>query len=452
MKHAAFALLAVILSACVAPEHEFYDKVFVCDAKLGDAECGTDRAGRPMTCYPGHLLGGRDFCAETCDPALAPEDPRFACIDAIGSHYAGALIQRCQPSRGSASCPNGLACYRTDVLADEGLCVSTLVCSKDADCKAHGRTCGSEFAEAIAGSSLGLNADNLHCLQSACTISGSKCQPDEGCLFDFYASGNTLPNICVPKCDKGRCPPNFSCARKPHAPGSPDLCVPGVAGTTCRRSEDCLIGDCLDTGAGFHVCTLPMSCAADDYCGLLDQPVDKFICAEGVPGQAICVNTRPYGGGNCKNSSECPEDQQCQFYSALSPVPAHGDCRSKCGPDGRCDTRGGIPFVCVGAEREGGCHPTDFGLPCSSDADCFDDLNCVVAGTDLRSLHNYSPKICTTSCVTDADCDANRFTRKGGFCEADAGICRRRGHAGAPCDRDAQCYSSHCNAAAGCLE
>jgi hypothetical protein len=443
-------LMAGVALGCAAPEDAFYAKVFLCDVEGEESQCGTDRSGMPMVCYPGHLLGGSDFCTETCDPDVAPVDARFACIDAIASNEKGALVQRCQPSAAAGSCPSGLACYRTDVLADEGLCVTTHTCSDQSDCNGLGRTCGSKYAVEIGGSSLGLQSDNLHCVQETCSTVGSMCMPDQACLFDFYASGDVLPDICVPKCDRGRCPPNFSCARTPQSLGSPDICVPGVAGTRCTKSQDCLLGDCLDTGAGFRVCTLPMSCAATDFCGLLDQPVDKFICAEGIPGQEVCVNTRPYDGGQCERSTECPAGQECTFYSSLAPASLHGACRTPC-PDGRCDARGGIPYVCTGAAHEGGCQATDFGLPCSSDADCFKGLSCETAGFDERSLHNYSASICTTSCTTDADCDASRLTGRGGFCEIEAGICRRRGHDNSPCERDAQCYSGHCSAAGHCL-
>jgi hypothetical protein len=451
MKTSVALVALVALAGCVAPEEEFYAKLFLCNFDNKEPQCGTDRRGKPMVCYPGHFLGGSDFCAEACDPAQAEGDKDFVCIDDMGANKTGARIQTCQLSPGAKPCPSGLSCYRTNVLGDDGLCVSTRVCSDESDCRDIGQTCSSKYSEAIGGSSLGLKSDSLHCVQETCSTSGSKCRHDQACLFDDYASGDVLPDICVPKCSQdGQCPPNFSCARTPQAPGSPDSCVPGVAGVKCTKSQDCLVGDCLDTGAGFSVCTLPMSCATNDYCAILDQPVDKFICVEGIPGQAICVNSRPYGGGNCKNADECPAGQECMFYSALAPEQPHGSCRTPC-PEGHCEARGGMPYVCVEAAHRGGCHPTDFGLPCSSDDDCFKGLTCVAAGFDERSLHNYSPSICTTSCATDADCDANRLTGKGGFCELESGICRRRGHTGLPCSRDAHCYSGRCGTEGKCL-
>ena len=95
----------------------------------------------------------------------------------------------------------------------------------------------------------------------------------------------------------------------------------------------------------------------------------------------------------------------------------HGDCRLRCNADGRCDPRGGIPFFCLGENREGGCHPTGFGMPCLDDSECYGDLKCKNVGSDERSRTKYNPNICTLACLTDADCDANHLTFHAGFCQ-----------------------------------
>lgn len=102
-------------------------------------------------------------------------------------------------------------------------------------------------------------------------------------------------------------------------------------------------------------------------------------------------------------------------------------------------------MVCTGDHEQGGCNPTDFGLPCSSDADCFKELKCLEAGPDPRSLHDYSPRLCTQECTNDDDCDANRLIKGRGFCEEGAGICRRSGKPGMPCDRPKQCDYKACS-------
>src|SRR4051812_10219946 len=119
------ALTLVGAVACRPRDDQFYAKVFPCASNASDT-CGTTRDGRPMTCFAATQLGGADFCTETCDPGQGSSDPRFVCTP------SGALLQTCGPHAGATDpergCPNGLSCYRTDVLADEGVCIQMLVC------------------------------------------------------------------------------------------------------------------------------------------------------------------------------------------------------------------------------------------------------------------------------------------------------------------------------------
>jgi hypothetical protein len=445
--------------SCKAREAEFYGKAFPCDM---NAACGTTADGKPMACYPTHLVGGQDFCAAACQPGMFPEDDAgFACVGVgVGT---GALLQRCRPVAGRTDprheCPEGLECYRTDLLTDEGLCLMMHVCAENADCSNRTdsrQACGGELVQLVtSSSSLPIASDNLMCIQPRCSTQGSSaCPPDEACLFNSYDSGNVLPDICVPKCDGGRrCPPNFSCARRPSSPQSPALCIPGVPGVRCDANQDCLIGECVDTGAGFNICTLDLPCSPMDFCAELSGPADVFVCAEGFPGKHRCVTTRPFVGANCVDANGCPPGQECFWHSPVEAIPDHGECRVPCGADGRCEPRGGIPFLCLGENQEGGCFPTGFGLPCLDDSECYQHLVCALVGPDVRSLTNYKPRICTTACTSDADCDADRLTLKGAFCQLETGFCRLSGRTGAACTQDTHCRSNRCNAGTGtCLE
>ncbi len=450
-------LLLVGALACKAREDGFYAKIFSCEPGGPSDQCGADRQGRPMMCYPGHLLGGHDFCATRCDPATPPADSRLTCIGAGETLQTGALLQRCGPTAGRAepasSCPDGLACYRTDLQADEGICLMMSVCNETTDCPGAppGLQCGGELLRGLLAGASTLMTDSLQCVPTGCWTQKSDCPLDHACLLENFASqGGMLPDICVPKCDPGhRCPPNFACSYdEAVAPGGPQICVPGIPGTRCRADQDCLVGLCTDTGAGFSVCTPPKSCRPDDYCALLNGPVDVFVCAEGIPGQFRCVNTRPFGGATCKSTDECPtgSGQECFFYSPDADTPQRGSCRLPCPADRRCPTRGGIPFFCIGETGEGGCYPGQFGLPCIDDTECPGNLTCEMVGPDARSRTNYSPNACTTPCTADADCDANPLTFHGGFCDVPLGFCRLAGQSGAPCTQASHCRSKQCGA------
>ena len=107
-----------------------------------------------------------------------------------------------------------------------------------------------------------LLTDNLHCLQSGCMTTGTDCPPGETCL-PVALPYNAVPDICVPNCDGNlRCPPNFVCSRAVSGPAAPLVCIPGLPGSRCAGPQDCLVGDCEDTEAGFSVCTTPCNDAS----------------------------------------------------------------------------------------------------------------------------------------------------------------------------------------------
>jgi hypothetical protein len=450
----AVTLAGAALLSCSAKEGQLYDRLFPCNASGAPDQCGSGRDGKPMVCYPGHLLGGQDFCAATCDLGQAPADARFTCLS------TGALVQRCKPMAGRDdsryACPDGLSCYRTDLLSDEGICLMMNVCTENADCMGNGKACAAALVRGVIAGADSLATDSLQCIQAQCETFGSECPSDQACLRKVYASGNALPDICVPKCDNAHCPPNFSCARKDDwAPGAPAVCVPGIPGVRCDDNDDCVIGECLDTGAGFHACTLPMPCRPLDYCASLDGPVDAFVCLEGVPGQPHCLNTRPLGGSSCTTKADCAVGRECLWFSMFEDDPMHAECRLPCPPDRQCAPQGGLPFFCLGENAEGGCYPTQFGAPCVDDRECF-ELTCVTVGPDPRSHTNYNPNICTLHCTTDADCDANHLARNRSFCQTDVqtgvGYCRLAGEPGATCTQPTHCRSRRCGPAGVCLE
>jgi len=281
---AALSLALAGAAACKA-QWEVLDRPYPCVLNAKEDQCGTSRAGHPMVCYPGSQLGGADFCAEACDAASAPDRPGFTCLT------SGALLQTCKHHADAgdpgALCPSGLSCYRTDLFADEGVCLMMSVCKADKDCKDPARSvCATTFLEKSAPSLAGaLTLDNLQCMKPTCQTSTSDCATNEACLADYFVTGKTISDICVPLCDyQNLCPPNFACDRGPASPGAPRVCLPGLPGQRCQADQDCVVGVCQDTGAGFGECVLPFTCASDASCKGFEG-IASFLCVEGVPGQ-----------------------------------------------------------------------------------------------------------------------------------------------------------------------
>jgi hypothetical protein len=443
------ASIALACLACSAQRDEFCNKVFQCDLHAAEDPCGKSCRGKPMICYAGSQLGGADFCAEACDPAQGSDDPAFTCTT------AGALLQICHPTGGgtdpSAGCPAGLQCYRTDLLKDDGVCMALHVCATDGDCAGSDRTvCAATILKTQ--SSLPLPLDHLQCLTKTCRSSQSDCLAGESCLIDYY-NVSTTPDICVPNCASRRtdggvdelyCPPNFTCAAVAAGAGSPAICLPGVPGQRCVADQDCLIGTCFDTGAGFRVCVPPTSCNSDVYCAMFVSDIHSVCVPNAQTGRGVCISSIPFDGANCNEptdapTGQCPAGQACYHGGPYGPGEGqHGECRVPC--DGlTCPDRGGIPHVCL---ADGSCYPTWFAMPCTESADCLSEFTCLPVSPDPRTVIT-SPTICTVACANDDECRSNPLILNNAFCDPDH-LCRMSGTAGSPCERNEQCREGLC--------
>jgi hypothetical protein len=420
------------VGACQVAEDSFYATVFPCSIAAAANQCGTTKSGTPMVCYPGSQFGGgSDFCTEACDSTGGVVEPGYVCLN------SGALLKSCMPDPPAGTpngCPTGLNCYRTDIGSNQGVCLMMQVCTVDNDCTDSRRPrCAATLVHQIEPL---ITTDHLECVQPTCATSGSACQIGESCSADYYNTGQSVPDICLPNClGSGECPPNYACARGPAAPGSPAVCIPGIPGERCDREEDCIWGDCLDTGAGFNECILPLPCTTDLDCAVLDAPNQTFACTANG-----CVGLTSFHGSNCMADADCQSGEQCFGYSPHGVTNGHGECRVACAADLTCATRGGVPQVCLEGGA-GGCYPGEFGLPCTQSSECLSEFTCLTVSPDPRTVID-SPSICTTSCGTDDDCQSNPLIRSGGFCED--GLCRLTGVSGASCDRDTQCQNGLC--------
>jgi hypothetical protein len=433
----AFRMTSLVLAsgaviACQIDEDSFYNKAFPCSIAATADECGTTKSGQPMICYAGSQLGGgSDFCTEACNPDGGAPDPGYVCLG------SGALLRDCTPDppAGTPSgCPAGLNCYRTDIESNQGVCLMMQVCTTDSDCTDSRRPkCAAVLLHELEPV---ITTDHLECVQPTCATSGSACPAGESCSADYFATGGSVPDICLPNClGDGECPPNYACARSPAAPGSPAVCIPGVPGQRCNQEADCVWGDCLDTGAGFKECILATQCTTDLDCAIFNSAEQQFAC-----GTSGCVGLTSFHGSNCLVDADCQTGEQCFGYSPFVVTGDHGECRVPCNADLTCAARGGVPQLCLD-EGIGGCYPGTFSLPCTQSSECLPELMCLAVSPDPRTTID-SPSICTTTCATDDDCRNTPFIAIGGFCED--GVCRVNGPTGVPCDRDAECESGLC--------
>jgi hypothetical protein len=403
------ALLLTSAGACVScndlldiPEYgpEASISGLGCDANTEHDSCGIAADGQPLTCFGARQLGGEDFCTEACDVALGSPDPeRFACVG------SGARLQICEPGNADG-CPAGLACFRTDLSPfpgllypkqAAGLCIAMPVCTDHADCadQPTRRVCGGEVMREKYPELKGvLLTDHFQCVVE-CDGAGHGCPSGESCLSLLLDP--SLPNVCVPDCESAPCPPNFFCLRD-AGPAYPPICAPGLPGFRCATSEDCILGYCAATGAGFNVCTIP--CKVDSQCGVLKGLRDPFLCQQG-----ICVSKAPFAGALCRADAHCPSGQHCSEYDAYRPgtprLTTNLECHSSCDGEGRCPRAGGMPYVCL---PNGDCYPGDMGLPCTGTDECMGELTCEVLEDPSNSDRSTGLEICTKACDADAEC------------------------------------------------
>ncbi|MBC8132907.1 MAG: hypothetical protein H7X95_07985 [Deltaproteobacteria bacterium] len=439
------AVLAV--SACRVDQEEFNNRVFACNVAAPDPGCGVDETGRAMGCFAARQIGATDFCTSTCD-INQPQTTDGVCLQ------AGVALGACHPSydKDPAAHPLGacnqkdLQCYRTDLLADEGVCTTMDPCDEDVECRDPIRSvCATTFlASLYSQASAVLQRDHMYCLQTGCRSRGTSCSAGETCLQEVIPAAAHPPDICVPNCDSNlHCPPNFLCYRKVSTSITPNVCIPGLLGFTCDDPIDCMLGQCIATGIGYKVCTTPCDSEAD--CRRFDGEQGKFVCIKNLanptePG--FCQTPDSYRGSLCNKSDECKPRNADEVCSRFNPKDEQGTCLLPCSADGKCDQRGGIKHTClpsvVAGTKAAVCFPGYFGLPCGSDGNCFDELVChpTVPG---------APSICTSSCASTADCQGNRWIAGTGWCHPQLRICLSKLDDEEACASNEQCKSDKCN-------
>lgn len=430
------ALVLLLLHGCNF--FEFAEPHRLAAERNGPCGSGTDSCGAGQICYQVTSLGGENFCTDVCDPAQ-PTDAEHVC------EQNGALLTRCHPNGATdaADCPVGLNCYRTSLLRpdgmDTGVCLKIPVCREDKDCSGDEKhpTCATSLIKDSYGGAELPNLDHMNCVTYKCKGSLTSCATSERCLGAIYQTPSA--DLCTPDCDADRpCPPNFGCTVTISGEESAHACVPGTPGTRCVK-DHCLVGSCVDTGAGFSVCTTP--CASHEDCQWLNSLAGRFQCSDLGQGK-FCVTPLPFHGANCLKSEECRSEigEICSAFSDTGVHLGHRECRVPCKADHTCEPRGGLPHVC--REEDGSCYPGQLGLPCKASSECFDGLTCQVVSAD-DELDLPEQRLCTMPCGNhDSVCDPSAGFNDNGYCSA--GFCRIKREDGTSCRRSEQCISGLC--------
>jgi hypothetical protein len=435
---AAVVLLApLLLAPCSVDKDKFYRRTFSCDSTQRENSCGSDGAGMARSCFPVRGLDGQDFCADTCGEGAASDAGALCTANQ-------ARLDTCRPNQAeTAKCPReGFSCVRTDLIADEGVCLPVAVCDDDSECRSPARaTCGATIVKEYYGQPTGLRTDHSFCLQAGCEATLSACRPGESCLPKVVVSSH-LPDICVPNCDANlNCPPNFFCFRKVSGAAARPVCIPGILGMWCTSGLDCMIGDCADTGVGFSVCAVP--CRNDADCLPFGRARGEQLCTTLAGGNKYCVSPVAVGGPPCESSSDCRPEESCVDTPLLGDALPR-ECLLRCPADGRCPARAGIPHACVPPRTTGDpayCHAGTFAVRCTDSSECVGGLECLPTTMLDEAEQVVSLPTCSIPCRTDADCGSNRFVRRP-YC--DGAACSVARGTGARCGEDRECVSRRC--------
>jgi hypothetical protein len=450
-------LVAALAAGCTVDEAKFQSRVFHCDTSAPDPLCGTDVDGQPMTCFAARQIGGADFCTPRCDEPMSLPESDAVCVQ------GNARLAACNPtddppgSAPGAACGRPeLGCLRTDVLTDEGVCVTMQPCTQDTDCHDPVRsTCAATFLTELYAGNEDLHADHLYCLQRGCDATATSCSPGESCLRKVIPATANPPDICVPNCDSQlRCPPNHFCFRKLSGPDSPAVCIPGLLGFECESDVDCLVGQCLAMEGGpINPKLCSIACNTDADCSTFDSNQGLFFCNASHQ----CVSPSSFRGTSCRTTDDCTRNAAqgavCVRFGATD---AEGSCLLPCDENGNCSAFSGVEQTCLPLHDQNAasgktpvCFPGFFGIPCTAEGSCVggvgDQLTC--RGLDGAFGTPSAPGFCTAICANDADCAGNRWLEGNAFCAGS--VCVPKQADGKACARNTQCATGVCTIAAG---
>ena len=430
------ASFVLLLAACSVDQSAYQNKIYTCDVTSGDSQACGDGYG----CYgAARQLGSPDFCAPTCEG----DGTNSVCSQ-------GFSLQKCSPNL-SGPCPQGTNCIRTDLIADEGVCLPIANCTENKDCRDPvRRECFStEMTRNYGGLGTDLKKDHEFCFQNGCSRTGEACEPGTTCLPLVLGAG--VPDVCTPDCDADkRCPPNFICSTLFSSQNTHPYCIPGFLGFRCAASLDCVIGTCEMPGMSPRkVCTT--NCNGDGECARYNN------AGLGLPATFVCQNNKCLSPtltvlDFCtigQEMTDCQTGEICSRAVIPNLPEGTGICVATCQPGGSCPPKGGFPQACVplGATSSAGavCVIGIFGVPCTQTGNCISTLQCLAPIAAFPNL-----KQCTTTCQSHTDCTGNPAIGGDSYCfglvvTGGAMICENKGNTGGDCIDPIQCKSGVCN-------
>ena len=362
MTRAAVALL-VLVGGCRVDDTFLDQDLFPCDV---DHDCGEGWGCVEATPY------ATDFCAPhcdevSCDGVCTADDDGSLCLRACRIYEDGST-SRCAGQ--------GFECIRTSAERDEGICYPVVSCDSSADCP-QGEICLADFV----GFAPGAATDNYYCVPRD---TGTGCPPRSQPID--VGDGDPL---CLATCDPpdSRCPPGFGCLEQAAIVSDDEVvCFPGLHGVPCNDDTNCLLGRCLDTGAGKQ-CSLSCDAAA--------------LLAGGCGGLLSLATVVDALGFECDPTANGGRD------------------------GGLCVTRSSIGFICTTPES---------------------DAYVCEAGLDCRAFPTAEGevRVCTRNCEVDQQCLTPGSD--GTYCQRSprGGFCLPKGGDGASCVDGRQCLSNRC--------
>jgi hypothetical protein len=317
-----------------------------------------------MVCFPGSVLGSRDFCAESCEPDSLGSSSN--CFATSGSEVRARLLT-CHPSERGAACPAGLVCYPSDLARDEGRCLPP--CDGDERCQGPLTTCDKVKAP---------------CPQTAAG-------KDMVCVAGWQLRGE---DFCAEKCDPeepAEDPEHFVCSSA------------GAKLKVCRPSmDDCPLGlECYrtDLAKDEGVCLAMHVCSSDPDCGDYRRCAGTLVqgLLQSVPIAADHLNCMQ---PTCKTEgTQCSESETClaEHYSSEQIADI---CAPKCDAEWNCPPNFGCLYKTAGPGSPKACLPGTPGARCARSLDCaFGD--CLDVGVEF--------KVCSMPCASDAECQRLDF-------------------------------------------
>lgn len=213
------------------------------------------------------------------------------------------------------------------------------------------------------------------------------------CLVD--QPGEPHP-FCTMECTPGaaECPDSFDCRQSPV--DQRILCQPSLTGGACTTDLDCPQGEVctLDRDIGITMCIQPVAGG-----GLPGEPCSEFAPCE----NDLCL-PQGFCGAMCAAAADCPAGFICDYVEVYLGNDAYAKMCTPdpgsmlpCQRDGDCPTDEvcGLQLNPWGTGLEGRC--TSAGPGGGAGTTCSQGYEC-------ENFFCTSEYVCTTLCITDADC------------------------------------------------